>query len=109
MQVFDLPRTGQFLTRFLSSAHASITEDGEKLAVSNMVSGFDVYATATGMSLATLTHAVGSLYAVPVLFAHGGNAIIGGSTVGKVHLWDVHTGCEFQELVLQGTGLNLYR
>ncbi|PIL24702.1 hypothetical protein GSI_12588 [Ganoderma sinense ZZ0214-1] len=36
-------------------------------------------------------HAVGDIYATPVLFVHGGNAVLGGSAVGQVGLWDVTT------------------
>ncbi|KAI0364228.1 WD40 repeat-like protein [Pilatotrama ljubarskyi] len=70
-------------------ADASLSPDGSILAISNIVSGFDIYAMDTGASIGSLdnpsTHAV---RAVPVLFAHGGSAIIGGSTIGVVNVWD---------------------
>ena len=72
------------------------------LVVSNMTSGFDVYQTDTGTSLGTLSHTVGRLHIVPVLFAHGGNAIIGGSCVGEVMVWDATTLRKHQTLLLQG-------
>ena len=89
----------------LSRGDASITPDGSKLVVSNMRSGFDIYDAATGTSLATLTHTVDQIRTVPVRFIHGGNVILGGSTVGLANLWDVATCRKQQSLVIGGTPL----
>ena len=86
----------------MSSAHASITPDGKRFVVSNMTSGFDVYATETGMSVGAITHPVGKLLAVPVLFAQNGAVIVGGSATGKAHVWDASTHNLQQRLVLGG-------
>lgn len=72
-----------------------------------MLSGFDIYETETGSAVGTLAHAVSGMFAVPVIFAHGGNAIISGSTVGKVHVWDATTRRKHQVLTLAG-GLAWY-
>ena len=79
-----------------------MTDDGRKLVVSNMISGFDIYETETGKCLARLTHPVDRMFAVPVLFVHGGNAIVGGSSVGEVHLWNASTIRLHQILRLDG-------
>ena len=81
---------------------ASITPDGSKLVVSNMRSGFDIYDAATGTTLATRTHTVNQIRTVPVRFIHGGNVILGGSTVGSANLWDVATRRKQQSLVIGG-------
>ncbi|TFK80345.1 YVTN repeat-like/Quino protein amine dehydrogenase [Polyporus arcularius HHB13444] len=67
---------------------ASVTPDGARLIISNVTSGFDIYETETGESVGTLAHPVSGMFAVPVLYVHGGNAVIGGSTCGEVHVWD---------------------
>ncbi|RDX51282.1 WD40 repeat-like protein [Lentinus brumalis] len=76
-------------------ASASLSEDGEHLAVSNLAQGFDVYRTDTGQPVGTFRHTVGKPQPTPVLFIHGGRAIVGGSTVGTVHVWDLDQGGRF--------------
>ena len=71
-----------------------------------MVSGFDIYDTDTASSLGALDHAVGRIYAVPVVFAHGGNAVIGGSTAGEVDIWDAANLRKHQTLLLGGTSVS---
>ncbi|KAI0650186.1 WD40-repeat-containing domain protein, partial [Trametes meyenii] len=69
---------------------ASVKPDGKQIVISNAASGFDVYNLISGEpegSMAT----EGGLRAVPVLFIHGGNAVVSGSTIGDVILWDVKT------------------
>ncbi|RDX40495.1 WD40 repeat-like protein [Lentinus brumalis] len=80
-RVFTIPLNGLI-------GSASVTPDGSRMIVSNMISGFDIYKTETGESSGTLTHPISKAFTVPVLFAHGGNAVIGGSPTGRVHLWD---------------------
>ncbi|RDX44266.1 WD40 repeat-like protein [Lentinus brumalis] len=76
-------------------ASASLSEDGALLAVSNLAQGFDVYRTDTGQPAGTFRHIVGKPQPTPVLFIHGGRAIVGGSTVGTVHVWDLEQGGRF--------------
>lgn len=67
-----------------------------------MRTGFDIYAVGTGQALATLAHPVVGVRAVPIRFIHGGHAIVGGSAVGQVNLWDVATLRRYQPLVVGG-------
>ncbi|KAI0715887.1 WD40-repeat-containing domain protein [Cerioporus squamosus] len=83
-------------------AHACVSPDGRRFVVSNMTSGFDVYETETGRSVGSIHHPVAKLLAVPVLFAHNGTVIIGGSAVGEAHIWDASTRHLRQSLVLGG-------
>ncbi|KAI1789836.1 WD40-repeat-containing domain protein [Ganoderma leucocontextum] len=73
----------------LQIGSASLSDNGEYIAISNMVSGFDVYAMATEAPYCSFEHDLGEPYPTPVLFVHGGKAIVGGSAVGKVDLWDL--------------------
>ncbi|TFK89649.1 WD40 repeat-like protein [Polyporus arcularius HHB13444] len=84
---------------------ASMTLDGTRLVVSNMRSGFDIYDAATGRAVGTLKHPVNQVRAIPVRFVHGGNAILGGSTVGAAHLWDVTELRMHPPLVVQGVSV----
>ncbi|KAH9896046.1 WD40-repeat-containing domain protein [Cubamyces lactineus] len=70
-------------------ASSSLSPDGSNIAVANMVNGFDVYDLDTGAVVLSLFHKVGKEYPVPVQYVHGGNAILGGSTVGMLDLWYV--------------------
>ena len=79
-----------------------MTPDGRKLVVSNMTSGFDIYDIETGASLRALGHRVAELLAIPVMFAQGGAVIVGGSAVGKAHIWDATTYELCQDLSHEG-------
>ncbi|KAI0666485.1 WD40-repeat-containing domain protein, partial [Trametes maxima] len=70
-------------------ARSSLSPDGVHLAVSNLAYGFDIYDITTGALVLTISHEVGKEYPVPVLFIHGGRAIVGGSTVGTLNIWYV--------------------
>ncbi|KAH9887574.1 WD40-repeat-containing domain protein [Cubamyces lactineus] len=70
-------------------ARSSLSPDGSRLAVSNLVYGFDIYDISTGALALAVTHEVGKEYPVPVLYIHGGRAILGGSTIGVVNIWYV--------------------
>ncbi len=99
--MFRLP----VLTDHVLSGDASMTLDGTRLVVSNMRSGFDIYDAATGRAVGTLKHPVNQVRAIPVRFVHGGNAILGGSTVGAAHLWDVTELRMHPPLVVQGVSV----
>ena len=64
--------------------------------------GFDVYRTDTEEPVASYEHEVGKPYTMPVLFIHGGRAIVGGSGVGQVHVWDIALG-KLQSLSIPST------
>ncbi|KAJ3006965.1 hypothetical protein NUW54_g3730 [Trametes sanguinea] len=81
-------------------AHSSVSPDGRTIAISNMLSGFDLYDLESQAVLRSFTHPVDMLRAVPVKFVHGGYALLGGSTAGIVHLWNVHNGHVHQKFSL---------
>ncbi|PIL28478.1 hypothetical protein GSI_08516 [Ganoderma sinense ZZ0214-1] len=73
-------------------ASASVSEDGTCVAVSNLTTGFDIYLLDSGKLLHTFEHDVGERLPTPVLFIHNGQAVVGGSTVGRVNMWDLDRG-----------------
>ncbi|KAJ2991954.1 hypothetical protein NUW54_g8058 [Trametes sanguinea] len=90
-------------------AGSSVTPDGSLFAVSNVMTGFDVYDMDTTTCVGGCPNEAGALRAVPVLFVHEGHALFGGSTAGRVHLWNVnsrrihqtfHLGAEDQVLAI---------
>ncbi|KAI1788020.1 WD40-repeat-containing domain protein [Ganoderma leucocontextum] len=83
-------------------ASASLSEDGKYIAISNVDRGFDVFVMASEEPLRSFEHEVGEPRAVPVLFIHGGQAIVGGSVVGKVDVWDIFLG-KMPPLPIPGT------
>ncbi|RPD58128.1 WD40 repeat-like protein [Lentinus tigrinus ALCF2SS1-7] len=72
-------------------AGTSISNLGN-IAVSNLVSGFDVYRMDTEVPVGLFDHAVGEPYPTPVHFIHGGHALVGGSSVGQIDIWDLRAG-----------------
>ncbi|KAI0688939.1 WD40-repeat-containing domain protein [Earliella scabrosa] len=70
--------------------HASLSEDGTHLAISNLDTGFDVYRMEDGVPVCSFEHDAPAPDYVPVQFIHGGHAIIGGSSVGKAGIWDIY-------------------
>ncbi|KAI1788724.1 WD40-repeat-containing domain protein [Ganoderma leucocontextum] len=73
-------------------ASASVSEDGTCIVVSNLTTGFDVYLVDSGELLRSFEHDVGECLPTPVLFIHNGQAVVGGTTVGKVNMWDLDRG-----------------
>ena len=62
-----------------------------------------MYSLETGASLGSLRNPTGTeLRAVPVLFAHNGNAIVGGSTTGIVRIWDAIKHRVHQRILVKG-------
>lgn len=57
-----------------------------------MATGFTVYDIETNAPVTSITHDIGQNYCIPVIFAHRGNALIGGSPSGTVGLWDAKSG-----------------
>lgn len=77
-------------------ACASLAPNGSHLAVSNMFRGFDVYRLPSEEHALSFEH-VDRVFPVPsaqipVLFVHGGRALLGGSMSGKVGLWHLSMG-----------------
>ncbi|RDX39902.1 WD40 repeat-like protein [Lentinus brumalis] len=76
-----------------------ISPDGELIAISNVVSGFDICRLDTGELYRSFEHEIGEKeYATPVLFIHGGLAIVGGSAVGRVGVWYIESRMELVPL-----------
>lgn len=70
------------------SAAASLSPNGVYLAVSTLSSGFAIYDLETSKVFRKFKSDVGEEQrAIPVLFVHGGHAIVGGSAVGRVNIW----------------------
>ncbi|TFK79939.1 WD40 repeat-like protein [Polyporus arcularius HHB13444] len=70
-------------------ASASISDDGALIAVSNVDRGFDIYSLASGDPLCTIKHKILRKVATPAIWIHGGFALLGGTTSGKLTVWDV--------------------
>ncbi|RPD78445.1 WD40 repeat-like protein [Lentinus tigrinus ALCF2SS1-7] len=69
---------------------SSLSPNGGFLAASNLAVGFDVYDLESSKVIRTFSHNPGDYgRAVPVLFIHGGHAILGGSTSGCINVWYV--------------------
>ncbi|KAI6167511.1 WD40-repeat-containing domain protein [Pisolithus thermaeus] len=65
----------------------SVSHNGNMLVVSNVTSGFDIYhLNDSSLDGSVLQPSNGML--VPVAFIHEGQAMLGGSTCGKVQIWD---------------------
>ncbi|KAH7905143.1 WD40-repeat-containing domain protein [Hygrophoropsis aurantiaca] len=91
---FDIPTFK--ITRFMPSptlvGGTSLSPNCKFLAVSNLCTGFDVYDLDVNAPVMNLKHDVNLRFTVPVLFMHEGHAILGGSTCGKVRVWDATKG-----------------
>ncbi|KAI0651249.1 WD40-repeat-containing domain protein [Trametes meyenii] len=98
LQAFPLNTTMQVSALL----NASVRPDGSTIALSNAHTGFDVYNLQKGVPEASLGSDMGQRRTIPVLFIHGGNALLGGSTTGVIPLWDVVNQCRHHTLVLEG-------
>ncbi|KAI0366439.1 WD40 repeat-like protein [Pilatotrama ljubarskyi] len=88
-------------------ADASLTKDGRILAVSNMLTGFELFAIKGFVELEPLfsfQQDVSNGPPVPVRFLHGDHALLGGTSNGKVNIWDVYSRRK-QSLTLDGISL----
>ena len=74
------------------SASASVSDDGHLLAISNLTTGFDIYNVISSAPVRCLRQRIGQPFPVPVLFVHGGQALLTGSTTGDVRLWSTASG-----------------
>ncbi|KAI0659233.1 WD40-repeat-containing domain protein [Cubamyces menziesii] len=82
-------------------ADASISQDAKHIAISNVISGFDVYSIESGQAVCSFGHTVGQYRKIPVLLIHAGRALVGGNVQGDVHLWDVQSGRKLHSLLHQ--------
>ncbi|RPD81759.1 WD40 repeat-like protein [Lentinus tigrinus ALCF2SS1-7] len=90
----SIPITGQI-------GDASFSPDFRTVAVSNILSGFDVYSMDTETALCSFGHSVrlDKLRRTPVLLVHDGLALVGGNAQGDVHIWDVGSRRKLHSLV----------
>ncbi|KAI0355760.1 WD40 repeat-like protein [Trametes cingulata] len=75
-------------------ADASLTRDGRVLAVSNMLTGFELFSIKGLVELEPLfsfKQDVSRGLPIPVCFLHGDHALMGGTSHGKVNIWDVYS------------------
>ncbi|KAI9069597.1 WD40 repeat-like protein [Trametes sanguinea] len=70
-------------------AKACLSDDGTRLAISNVSRGFDVYSMQSGAPLCAIEQDNPGFHPLPVLFIHGGLALVGGSVLGELNIWDV--------------------
>lgn len=73
------------------------------IAVSNVINGFDVYDIETEDHLFRLEQANPYWDPIPVLFIHGGRALIGGSSTGRMNVWDAETHAKLHTLRISGS------
>ena len=74
-----------------------VSPDGKVLVVSNLNTGLDFYHLDNSRQDGSVSHPCTGLR-VPVEFIHCGNAVLGGSTTGEVHIWDCVTRTRLQVL-----------
>lgn len=82
-----------------------MSPDNKYIAVSDLVTGFQVYHLDDGVDFVRFKQEVGEAQLVPVMWLHGGNAILGGSTIGQVTIWYVRTGPKRISLPVGGTSI----
>ncbi|KAL7280514.1 hypothetical protein ACG7TL_005446 [Trametes sanguinea] len=81
-------------------ADASLRPGDTEIALSNASLGFDIYSLKSGSPQYFLPTEVKHRRAIPVLFNHGGNTLVGGSTTGEVFVWEINTRRRHQTLHL---------
>lgn len=77
-----------------SSADASLTKDGRVLAVSDMLTGFELFEMKGFVELEPLfafNQDISNGPPIPLRFIHGDHAIFGGTLHGQVNVWDVYS------------------
>lgn len=84
------------------SARTDLSPDHRFVAVSNVSTGFDVYELKTSAPVRNLLHKTGGKHCLPVLYAHYGQALVGGSPSGIVALWDAKSGTRLHNLTHPG-------
>lgn len=90
------------------SADATVTPDGAKVALSNAISGFDIYDIDSGSPQGSLPTEDSQRRAIPILYIHGGKALVSGGTAGQATLWDPQNRCRHHGLSVKGTSDSLF-
>ncbi|OJT15121.1 Spindle pole body-associated protein sad1 [Trametes pubescens] len=91
-QIRSVPIPGQI-------ADASVSRDAKLIAISNVISGFDVYSIDSGTAVCSVGHTVTGYRKIPVLLAHDAVMVLGGNLQGDVHLWLVESGHKVHSLI----------
>ncbi|EGO23491.1 hypothetical protein SERLADRAFT_469475 [Serpula lacrymans var. lacrymans S7.9] len=73
-------------------ASTSLSPRHQYLAVSSIHNGFDIYDLNSDAPIMSFNQPTSKGICIPVLFAHHGFAVLGGSTEGKARLWAIETG-----------------
>ena len=76
------------------SADASVTGDNQYIAISNLLTGFELFAFKGNSELEPLfsfKQDVSAGRPLPVRFIHGGHALMGGTSTAQVNIWDVYS------------------
>lgn len=91
----------------LTSARASLNDSGESIVIANPLAGFTLYNVQTGDLVRAFGHDIGQERATSVKLIERGTAIVGGSTIGAVNIWDIETGRKVQTLIHGGERLRI--
>ena len=86
-----------WLTILFCRGSMGMSPDGKVLVVSNLNTGFDFYHLDDSQQDGSVSHPCTGLR-VPVEFIHCGNAVLGGSSLGEVHIWNCVTRTQLQVL-----------
>ncbi|TDL19994.1 WD40 repeat-like protein [Rickenella mellea] len=90
-----------------SCAASSFSAPYQSLVISTLSGHFDVYQIGTGVKICTFStkQAAQARKILPVLFIHEGQAVVSGSAVGQVKIWDPRKGEKIQTLKHSGEPL----
>ncbi|KAI0744910.1 WD40-repeat-containing domain protein [Earliella scabrosa] len=81
--------------------NGSLSPNGAFLAATTLVGTFDIYDLNAGKVIRTFVHDEGGHEcAIPVVFIHGGHAIVCGSIGGRVSIWFVDSGRKLPSLLV---------
>ncbi|THH19758.1 hypothetical protein EUX98_g8710 [Antrodiella citrinella] len=89
-------------------ASASISPSKDRIVLSNIRNGFDIYNLNTRSPVHILRHQVASLSPVPAIFLHDGYAVLGGTTAGQCYLWDATNGHVMHSLQLPSNDIEVF-
>ncbi|KAI0712370.1 WD40-repeat-containing domain protein [Earliella scabrosa] len=79
-------------------ASTAVSTDGTTLAAYNLLKGIELRNIADGTLMCTFPPDAGERYLIPVMFIHGGHAVVGGTTSGVVGIWDLRSSQKIQDL-----------
>ncbi|KAH9923240.1 WD40-repeat-containing domain protein [Fomitopsis serialis] len=80
------------------TGRSSLAPDGGRLAIHNIADGFDLYEVHPRKRIRTFKYTPTHHVTLPVLFIHGGTALLMGSDAGRVSICDVGTTLPVQVL-----------